>query len=141
LREFVRKRGINGKIYEVSAITYCVVCKGVIVLSLTDQERNLIPYSELVGWFYELNAKPMQCIGKKEHVEDRGWGYYWSLDQILEEVYPRRHQRDAELRGGRQHFGVPVIGMEPKVHIIRTCGPFSVEPVRFTKPPSASFVG
>ena len=131
LEESVRRFGIEGRIYETTALTACRVCRGPIAIGLNDLRRRRIPFEALVGWFYQLNVRDTVCMGDPGHSESRGWGYYWNLDGVLQAAFPDEFGRDLEHRGGRQHFGVEVLGVQPKVHIVKTVGPLSVATLQF----------
>lgn len=136
LRRAKQRSGIHNETearFDMSAVTTCRDCKGVVVLSLTDKNIRPLTFKEAVGWFYELNCTQMQCVGNRTHTDSYGWGYYWNLDKVLEAAYPRQYAEDLEHRGGRQHFGVEISGTGAKVHLMQTAFQMSSRAVKFNE--------
>jgi len=105
---------------DISAVTTCRVCKGVVIISLTDERCKLLSYRDMLGWFYQLHVRQMRCIANKEHVEEQGWGHYWNFDQILKQAHFKDWEIDHLARGKRPHFGIDIGGKQPIVYVVKT---------------------
>jgi hypothetical protein len=127
LMSWIHNTKVRGRIYELSAVVTCRSCKGVVVIVLTDDDRKLLSYGTMVGWFYDLHTSATTCPGRRQHTDEHGWGYYWNLDQVLRTVHPLDSKIDLERRGGRPHFGADFVGSYPKVHITSTASPHNTE--------------